>query len=102
MRGFISAEIKGREELDENGEPNFTDSSWGDLVPCKYDVNEWDNKGAYQGGEFQKVAFTITTTDMNFKAEVIRLYDDEKALVFESKVISLLKLKKVQRVKIKI
>lgn len=101
MNGYIQAQIKGSEEL-VGGIPQFTEDTWGDLIPCKYFPNEWDNKGTYSDGQFTKYAFEITTTKRDFTAEIIRLYDDEKVLVGEFKVSSLQRLKAVGRVKIKV
>lgn len=101
MRGFISAKIEGKEEL-VNGIPQFTEDTWGELISCKYNVNEWDNKRAYNGGEATKYAFEITTTNMDFKADIIQLFDDSKELIGEFKVIALHKLKAVGRIKIKV
>lgn len=101
MRGFISAQIKGKDEI-VNGIPQKGKDTWSELVPCKYTPNEWDDKGTYSGGKFTKYAFDITTSKMTFKAELIQLYDDDKVLIGEFKVSSLQKLKSVGRIKIKV
>ena len=102
MNGFISASIESKEDyIDENGIPQQGGKvEWTDPIKCKYYPNEYNNKGSYVDGEFTKVAFEITTSKMDFKADRIRLYDNEMNLIHEDKPKSVLKLSKVRRVKV--
>lgn len=104
MKGFISAQkINKANLIGEDGFPIYENViDWSDLVPCSYVYNEFDNKGAYANGEFVKTSFTITTTEFDFDAKMIRLYDSNKALVCEKEVVSLERLGAVRRVKIKL
>ena len=100
MRGYISAQISTEGGLGDDGLPVFDKIDWGELVKCKFIPNSYEEKKVYADGKFTDMAFTITTSDMSFEAEIIRLYDSRKSLVFEGKVKSLFELNAVRRIKI--
>ena len=100
MRGYISAQINSDGEIGDDGLPIFDAVEWGELVKCKFIPNSYEEKKVYADGKFTDMAFTITTSDMSFEAEIIRLYDSRKSLVFEGKVKSLFELNAVRRIKI--
>ena len=80
------------------GEPVTT--SWSDPVPCKYYATELDNKGRYEDGKFHQSSYTITTENMDFDADFVRLFDNRGKLRAEKEVISIETLDLVQRIKI--
>lgn len=101
MNGIIQAKIKiGGGSNPETGATIPVEASWGVPVECKYKANLLNNKGRYEGGTFQQAAFEITTTDMNFQASIVKLFDSRNNLVCEKEVMSLEVLEYVQRVKI--
>lgn len=100
MRGFISKQIFTDEYINDEGVPVQGTTSWGADVECKYFANVSNNKGRYPDGVFKEVAFEITTEDMSFEANIIRLKDRRGNVVCEKEVLSLEKLEAVQRIKI--
>ena len=78
MRGYISAQIKSDGEIGDDGLPVFDSVEWGELVKCKFIPNSYEERKVYADGKFTDMAFTITTSDMSFEAEIIRLYDSRK------------------------
>lgn len=68
-----------------------------------YVSNNYTNKsilGVYQDGTFTMLSFTITIQDLSFRAEEVRLKDEDGNIVSEKNVLKLEVLKTVQRVKI--
>lgn len=102
MRGFINAQIVVPGHIDDNGIPVSGSVSWGDDVECKYFAVTNDNKGRYNDGEFKRIAYEITTENMDFDAKIIRLKDSKGRVICEKEVQSLEELEDVQRVKITI
>lgn len=102
MNGYINAQIGTEGYIDENGIPVQGSIDWGPDVECKYFANVNNNKGRYPDGEFKQISFEITTEDMEFTANIIRLKDSNKRVICVKEVQSLEVLEHVQRVKITI
>lgn len=102
MNGYINAQIGTEGYIDENGIPVQGSIDWGPDVECKYFANVNNNKGRYPDGEFKRIAYEITTENMNFEAKIIRLKDSKGRVICEKEVQSLEELEDVQRVKITI
>lgn len=100
MKGYISNQIAGESYIDENGIPVSGTLTWGDDVECKYFATENNNKGRYIDGDFKQIAFVITTEDMSFRANIIRLKDSKGNVICNKEVQSLEELESVQRIKI--
>lgn len=101
MDGSISAKIKtGGGTNPVTGDSIPVGYSWAEPVKCRYKANELSNKGRYKGGTFQQASYEITTPDMDFRAEMVKLFDSRNNLVCEKEVMSLEVLEYVHRVKI--
>ncbi|MDD2300874.1 MAG: hypothetical protein PHU69_14730 [Fermentimonas sp.] len=100
MRGFISKQIFTDGYINDDGIPVPGSTDWGADVECKYFATENNNKGRYIDGDFKQIAFEITTEDMSFDANIIRLKDRKGNVVCEKEVQSLEELENVQRIKI--
>lgn len=100
MNGRIQSQIVSGGGENEYGETIAAQTTWGEKVNCKYQANTMNNRGRYTDGEFTQSAFTITITDMNFTANVIRLFDSRDNEVCIKEVQSLEVLESIQRVKI--
>jgi hypothetical protein len=100
MKGSISAKIKTGGGLDENGNPIPVTYTWGPAIECKYRANELSNKGRYVDGMFQQASYVITIEDMDFNADVVKLFNSKDNEVCVKEVISLEVLEDIQRVKV--
>lgn len=101
MNGTISGKVKTGGGVDpDSGDPIPVTYSWTDPVECKYRANELNNRGRYDGGTFQQASYTITTEDMDFNADTVRLFNSRGSSVCEKEVISIEVLEDIQRVKI--
>lgn len=100
MKGFISKQIFTDGYINDEGVPVQGTISWGPDIECKYYANISNNKGRYPDGVFKQVAFEITTENMSFEANIIRLKDRRGNVVCMKEVLSLEELESVQRIKI--
>lgn len=100
MKGFINAQIVVSGYINDDGVPVSASTEWGADIECKYFANVNNNKGRYPDGIFKQSAFEITTEDMTFDADIIRLKDRKGKTVCEKEVQSLEELENVQRIKI--
>jgi len=102
MNGIIQAQIilGGGRDIDGTIIPSTV--SWGKEVECKYIENTFNNRGKYIDGEFTQMAFSITLTDLDFDAKILRLTSNRGKMICEKEVQSLNVLEDIQRVKITI
>lgn len=103
MNGYISARIMGEDGKDEStGIPIVGVPSWSEDSECRYKANTLNNKGRYVDGGFTQSEYEITTDDMFFRADFIRLKNSGGIVVCEKRVQSIEVLEDIQRVKITI
>lgn len=100
MDGFIQKLIQSKGGINADGEPIEAKETYGDKVPCKYVANTLNNRGRYIDGAFTVSSYIITTKDMSFSADQVRLTDKDKKLVTQKPVQSLEVLTAVKRVRI--
>lgn len=102
MRGIVQAQVQTGGGLSESGEPIPTSIGWGDEVDCLYVANTKNNYGRYVDGSFTQASYTITTSDLDFRATIVRLTDNLGNELCIKEVQSLELLEAVQRIKITI
>lgn len=102
MDGYIQKVIQAEGGLNADGEPIMAHETYGEKVSCKYMANTLNNRGSYMDGKFTMSSYIITTKDMSFEADQIRLLDREEKKVAEKLVQSLEVLTTIKRVRITI
>lgn len=101
MRGYISSRISLGDYIDEEtGMPVQGGEGWSSDIECRYKANSLNNRGAYVDGFFKQASYEITTEDMTFEGDYIRLKNRKGTVIWESEVLSLEELDSIQRIKI--
>jgi len=101
MRGYISSRSNADDYIDEEtGMPVTGEVEWSGDIECSYKANSLSNRGVYIDGFFKQASYEITTEDMTFEGDYIRLKNRKGEVIWESEVLSLEELDSIQRIKI--
>ena len=103
MKGSIVRTDTGYETtFNESGEPIIVSQPNGKPTNCLYHATKLNNYGVTVDGTFVQSSYVITTKDLTFQANRIKLLDMYGGLVCEKDVLSRELLYDVKRVKITI
>ncbi|GIM60088.1 hypothetical protein CAPN008_01380 [Capnocytophaga canis] len=74
-----------------NGIPQRVEESWSEPIECHIVANMSDNRGVYKGGTFKRSAYTVWLDSplYHFKAERIRLKNEQGKVLGEFEVQSI-------------
>ena len=101
MKGSIIRTDKGNETtFNESGEPIIVSQPEENPISCLYYATKLNNYGATVDGTFVQSSYVITTKDLTFQANRIKLLDMYGEIVCEKDVLSRELLYDVKRVKI--
>ena len=83
---FIAFKESDAPIFDDNGNPVFGGSAWGDPMPCRYESDGKSNIQVLKDGSIKAYAYVVymEPTGKTFDGRIARLFDSERNVVCEA------------------
>jgi hypothetical protein len=80
VNGTVEGKLLSGGGLDENGNPNVAQDTWGAPIPCNISVNKRNNLGKQNGNSFTVASYEILIALQAFDAGSVRLTEHGRGL----------------------